>query len=185
MIRAPKTFVVLGASAAFGGPAAVALADDQPAPPPETTTEPSTDTPALLAPPQLAHAVMREHARRLLVHRYRHMAKRAHRHPARGHRNWGEAHLRRQIRALHRQARIEALRPTGVLARIAQCESHFNPRAVSASGTFRGMYQFSFSTWRAVGGKGDPADASVGEQTMRARILYRRAGSSPWPVCGR
>ncbi|MEA2219411.1 MAG: resuscitation-promoting factor RpfE [Solirubrobacteraceae bacterium] len=73
----------------------------------------------------------------------------------------------------------------GVLAAIARCESGGNPRAVSASGTYRGKYQFSFSTWSAVGGKGDPAGASETEQDRRAAILYRRAGAGQWPVCGR
>lgn len=64
------------------------------------------------------------------------------------------------------------------------CESKGNPRAVSADGQYRGLYQFSFSTWASVGGSGDPAAASPDEQHHRAAILFRRAGSSPWPVCG-
>jgi uncharacterized protein YabE (DUF348 family) len=68
---------------------------------------------------------------------------------------------------------------------LAQCESGGNPRAVSPNGLYRGLYQFSFSTWRSVGGSGDPADASPAEQTRRAQILYNRSGRSPWPVCGR
>jgi len=71
------------------------------------------------------------------------------------------------------------------LKAIAQCESHGNPRAVSASGTYRGKYQFDHRTWRTVGGKGDPAAASETEQDRRAAMLYKRAGSTPWPVCGR
>ena len=45
---------------------------------------------------------------------------------------------------------------SAVLARIAQCESG-----------------------------GNPAKASEAEQDRRALILYRRAGTSPWPSCGR
>jgi hypothetical protein len=71
------------------------------------------------------------------------------------------------------------------LAAIAQCESGGNPRAVSASGMYRGKYQFSFQTWRTVGGTGDPAKASETEQDRRAAMLYRRDGSGQWPVCGR
>lgn len=70
-------------------------------------------------------------------------------------------------------------------AALANCESGGNPRAVSSSGAYRGLYQFSLSTWASVGGSGDPINASAGEQTLRAQILYSRAGSSPWPVCGR
>lgn len=70
-------------------------------------------------------------------------------------------------------------------AALARCESGGNPRAVSSSGTYRGLYQFSMSTWRGVGGTGDPIDASSSEQTYRAKILYSRSGRSPWPVCGK
>ena len=49
---------------------------------------------------------------------------------------------------------------------------------------YRGAYQFSYSTWAAVGGKGDPAAASMEEQTRRAAILYSRSGPGQWPVCG-
>ena len=73
---------------------------------------------------------------------------------------------------------------SAVLARIAQCESGGNPRARSADGRYHGKYQFSKATWRSVGGTGNPARASEAEQDRRARILYRRAGTSPWPHCG-
>ena len=68
---------------------------------------------------------------------------------------------------------------------LARCESGGNPRAVSSSGTYRGLYQFSISTWRSVGGSGDPIDASPAEQTYRAKLLYNRSGRAPWPHCGR
>jgi resuscitation-promoting factor RpfB len=69
-------------------------------------------------------------------------------------------------------------------AALAQCESGGNPNAVSPNGLYFGLYQFSISTWQSVGGSGNPTDASPAEQTRRAQILYDRAGSSPWPVCG-
>jgi hypothetical protein len=72
-----------------------------------------------------------------------------------------------------------------VLESIARCESHDDPRAISADGTYRGKYQFSFSTWASVGGEGDPAAASETEQDRRAAILYRTGGAGHWPVCGR
>ena len=68
---------------------------------------------------------------------------------------------------------------------LARCESGGNPRAVSSGGTYRGLYQFSMSTWHSVGGSGDPIDASSGEQTYRAQLLYKRSGRSSWPVCGK
>ena len=67
---------------------------------------------------------------------------------------------------------------------IAQCESGGDPAAVDASGTYYGLYQFDTGTWASVGGKGSPAEASPSEQSYRASLLYSRAGSSPWPVCG-
>jgi hypothetical protein len=74
---------------------------------------------------------------------------------------------------------------SGVLARIAACESGGDPTAISSSGKFRGKYQFTRATWRAMGGHGDPAKASEAEQDKRALALYRERGTAPWPVCGR
>jgi hypothetical protein len=68
---------------------------------------------------------------------------------------------------------------------IASCESGGDPTAVSADGTYRGKYQFDHGTWASVGGSGDPAAAPVAEQDYRAALLYARAGSSAWPICGR
>lgn len=68
---------------------------------------------------------------------------------------------------------------------LANCESGGNPRAVSPGGTYRGLYQFSMSTWASVGGSGDPINASPAEQTNRAQILYSRTGAGSWPVCGK
>src|SRR5207247_1795850 len=73
---------------------------------------------------------------------------------------------------------------SSTLQRIAQCESGGNPSAVSASGQYRGKYQFSRATWRAMGGTGDPAKAPEAEQDRRAAALLAQAGTSPWPVCG-
>ena len=70
------------------------------------------------------------------------------------------------------------------LRRIAWCESRNNPRAVGGGGAYRGMYQFSVSTWYVVGGTGDPAAAPRHEQTWRAWLLLSRHGSGHWPVCG-
>jgi resuscitation-promoting factor RpfB len=67
-------------------------------------------------------------------------------------------------------------------AALAQCESGGNPRAVNPAGYY-GLYQFSVSTWRSVGGSGNPIDASPAEQLKRAQILYARAGASQWG-CG-
>ena len=74
--------------------------------------------------------------------------------------------------------------PNATLAKIAQCESSGNPAAVSASGQYRGKYQFSRATWREYGGTGDPAAAPEAEQDRIAAKLYAARGTSPWPVCG-
>jgi hypothetical protein len=74
---------------------------------------------------------------------------------------------------------------TAVLVRIAQCESGGDPSVVSASGRFRGKYQFTRATWRSIGGSGDPAAATEAEQDRMALTLYRQRGTAPWPVCGR
>jgi len=76
--------------------------------------------------------------------------------------SWGRAHLRS----------------------IAWCESKNDPRAVGGGGAYRGMYQFSVSTWAVVGGAGDPVAASRWEQTWRAWLLLSRHGSGHWPNCG-
>ena len=67
---------------------------------------------------------------------------------------------------------------------IAQCESGGDPRAIGGGGLYRGLLQFSISTWQSVGGTGDPIDASPDEQMRRGAILYARSGPSQWPVCG-
>jgi hypothetical protein len=72
-----------------------------------------------------------------------------------------------------------AVADADVWARLRACESPTN------SGTrYRGYYQFSASTWASAGGTGDPAAASLEEQTARAQ--YLAAHSDPfhqWPMC--
>ena len=70
------------------------------------------------------------------------------------------------------------------LRRIAQCESGGDPTAVSPDGRYRGKYQFSRATWRAMGGSGDPAKAPEAEQDRRAAALLAERGTAPWPACG-
>ena len=71
-----------------------------------------------------------------------------------------------------------------ILRYVARCESHGNPRAISSSGRYRGKYQFSYRTWRLIGGVGDPASAAERVQDRLAARLYRRRGLRPWPRCG-
>ncbi len=74
---------------------------------------------------------------------------------------------------------------SATLDRIAACESGGDPHATSADGRYRGKYQFSRATWRAMGGSGDPAAASEPEQDRRAAALLAAQGTAPWPACGR
>jgi peptidoglycan hydrolase-like protein with peptidoglycan-binding domain len=69
------------------------------------------------------------------------------------------------------------------LAKIAQCESGGDPTAVSPDGQYRGKYQFTRATWRALGGKGDPAKAPEAAQDRLAAKLYAARGTAPWPNC--
>lgn len=64
------------------------------------------------------------------------------------------------------------------------CESTLNYRTATGNG-FYGAYQFTIDTWYTVGGKSSPDVASPEEQDARARLLYARRGSQPWPICGR
>jgi resuscitation-promoting factor RpfB len=70
-------------------------------------------------------------------------------------------------------------------AALAQCESGGRPNAVSSTGKYHGLYQFSVATWQAVGGTGLPSQASPDEQTYRAQLLYQRSGAGQWPHCGK
>jgi hypothetical protein len=81
-------------------------------------------------------------------------------------------------------ARTRSVRIPAVLRRIAKCESGGNPRAVSPGGRYRGKYQFSRSTWRNLGGEGDPAAAPEWLQDRLALKLYKKHGTAPWPNCG-
>ena len=92
-------------------------------------------------------------------------------------------------RSRHRDQRAQDFALVGGVSQatldiIGACESGGNPAAVDASGTYYGKYQFDVGTWAAVGGSGNAAQASEAEQDYRASLLYSRAGSSPWPVCG-
>ncbi len=96
-----------------------------------------------------------------------------------------------KLHAAQRQKIKEAMSAPFVLGisrkrldRIAECESHDNPRAIGGGGLYRGKYQFHRGTWASVGGTGDPARASELEQDRRAATLIKQSGSNPWPHCG-
>lgn len=91
--------------------------------------------------------------------------------------------LRRRIERERRHSAPNVPIPAQ-LGAIARCESGGDPGAISASGDYRGKYQFDYATWASMGGAGDPAAASESEQDRRAALLYGRSGATPWPVCG-
>ena len=70
-------------------------------------------------------------------------------------------------------------------AALARCESGGRVDAVSSTGKYHGLYQFSVATWQSVGGSGLPSQASADEQTARAKMLYNRSGAGQWPHCGK
>jgi hypothetical protein len=68
---------------------------------------------------------------------------------------------------------------------LAQCESAGNPRAVSRTGRYRGLVQFSLASWHATGMTGDPIDYPPDVQLAAAERLLHLQGRRAWPVCGR
>lgn len=78
------------------------------------------------------------------------------------------------------------------LSNLRACESTDNYSAVSASGQYRGAYQFDQATWDAVAGRHfpwlvgrDPANVEPWWQDAMTRALWSERGSDPWPICGR
>lgn len=69
-------------------------------------------------------------------------------------------------------------------AALRNCESH-GDYGNRNNPSYRGAYQFSYSTWGNYGGYHDPADAPAGVQDAKAQALFNSSGSSPWPICGR
>jgi hypothetical protein len=99
-------------------------------------------------------------------------------------------HLRRELRSARRaraqaraHARVAASTASPALEAIAACESGGNPQTDTGNG-FYGKYQFTLDTWQAIGGAGNPAQASEAEQDRRAAALLAQAGAGQWPVCG-
>lgn len=96
------------------------------------------------------------------------------------------------VRVAHKQAKKKKIRVTapyrGWLARLRGCESGGNYRAVDATGSFFGAYQFTLGTWRGAGGWGMPHLAARLEQDYRAVRWRLRIGNphqpAGWPVCG-
>jgi hypothetical protein len=67
---------------------------------------------------------------------------------------------------------------------LAECESGGNWSADTGNGYYGGL-QFSWGSWSAVGGSGNPAHASPSEQVYRAERLQDIQGWGAWPTCSR
>ena len=69
------------------------------------------------------------------------------------------------------------------LAKLRACEAG-GDYANKRNPSYRGAYQFGYTTWGYYGGYYDPADAPPEVQDQAARDLYVRRGWQPWPHCG-
>jgi hypothetical protein len=180
-----KTMALAGAAGVLTTPAAIALAADPVATP---ATGPNTIRAELVDHPTV-RAQMRSVQHDRLLRRYRRLAKAAgeHRNEAKF---WSNGRLLEEIGRLRDalRARQASTATTGAetpqLASIAACESGGDPQAIGGGGAFRGKYQFTYQSWAAVGGHGDPAAAPEAEQDRRAAMLMARSGTGNWPVCG-
>jgi Transglycosylase-like domain len=77
---------------------------------------------------------------------------------------------------------------SGVWARLAQCESTGDWRAISRGGTYRGGLQFDQQTWADYGGLAYASSAHLAtpaQQIAVAERLRAARGFQPWPACSR
>lgn len=197
-MNAKTTTAVAVASALFAAPAAAALAAEADDPPSPVQAALRAPVGGHLTVASQMRAEARENRQRELVRRAVKLAGRV--ADARGERFDADARraelrdqppteiqeerreLRRDLREVQEPAPAPAASP--VLEAIAACESGGDPTTDTGNG-FYGKYQFTLETWAAVGGTGNPAQASEAEQDRRAAVLYAQQGASPWPVCGR
>jgi hypothetical protein len=73
---------------------------------------------------------------------------------------------------------------------IARCESTFNPNAVSPSGLYGGLFQFSPATWistrRSMGLEENPDLRFNAEEAIRTTAYkISQGGIGAWPTCGK
>lgn len=73
---------------------------------------------------------------------------------------------------------------------IANCESHYNPNALSKNGLYGGMFQFSASTWKstrkAMGLDENPDLRFNAEEAIRTTAYkISKNGVGAWPHCGK
>jgi membrane-bound lytic murein transglycosylase MltF len=68
---------------------------------------------------------------------------------------------------------------------IAMCESSLNPKAISPTGKYMGLFQFSQASWEFVGQQGKPHQANWVIQYKAARDLHKIQGWKAWPTCAK
>ena len=68
---------------------------------------------------------------------------------------------------------------------IAMCESSLNPKAISLTGKYMGLFQFSQASWEFVGQQGKPHEANWVIQYKAARDLHKIQGWKAWPTCAK
>lgn len=66
---------------------------------------------------------------------------------------------------------------------VMRCESTCNPGAVSPSGAYTGLYQFSRNTFYNARGGNDIYDGH--EQIKYTLLMYRAGAQTAWPACNR
>src|SRR4051812_26112057 len=181
-----RSLALAGAAGVLTAPTAIALAADGDAAP--TAGHPLR---AKIADAPTARAQMRDAHHDRLVRRHRRLAQAAGEHVRADAHLWSNRRLTTDIRRLRKKLGAQRTTTAGgsgaatpQLEAIAACESGGDPSAVGGGGAFRGKYQFTYETWAAVGGSGDPADAPEAEQDRRAATLMATSGTHNWPVCG-
>ena len=68
---------------------------------------------------------------------------------------------------------------------LALCESGGRQDAYNPAGPYLSYFQWLLSTWRSLGGPGDPRDSSYEVQVGFAQALQARSGFGQWPACAR
>lgn len=81
----------------------------------------------------------------------------------------------------HRKAVVKPYR--AYFNGVAHCESRGRWHINTGNGFYGGL-QFTLQSWRGVGGKGYPHQASKLEQMYRGVKLLRIQGRGAWPNCG-
>jgi hypothetical protein len=85
-------------------------------------------------------------------------------------------------RVIEKHKRLVVRPWNGLLDRIARCESGGRWWVATGNGFYGGL-QFTLGTWRSVGGRGMPHEATRLEQKYRAVRVIHSQGLGAWPVC--